>query len=127
MFCTETKTLAPLFGQRPRLSSLFDIIKKWFQGLGEEFPYDLFIFRQKYCVQRTENVHTLVNFLSGSAKLAVWLTRTVPEGFLKTRLRVEHSTICSLLSTHGQLWCSVLCREWPASSLLFFEPLSVCM
>lgn len=28
VFCTETETLAPLLGQHPRLSSLFDIIKK---------------------------------------------------------------------------------------------------
>lgn len=42
VFCTETETLAPLFGQRPRLSSLFDIIKKknGFRDSGKEFPYD---------------------------------------------------------------------------------------
>lgn len=40
---------------------------------GGDFSLDLLIFGQKYCAKK-KIVHTLVKFLSGSDKLAIWLT-----------------------------------------------------
>ena len=103
IFCSQSETLVHLFVQCPRLTVLFELLKRLFLGLGEKFSFDLFIFGPKYCAQK-KSVHTLVNFLSGSAKLAIWLTRKngaqsvgsvepvlVLKGLLKARLRVEHS------------------------------------
>ena len=74
-----------------------------FQGLGETFSFNLFIFGPKYFAKK-KYVITLLNFLSGSAKLATWLTRRnrtqnsgstnammVFQGILKARLTVEHT------------------------------------
>ncbi|KAJ3586247.1 hypothetical protein NHX12_012647 [Muraenolepis orangiensis] len=59
----------------PRLSALFVLLKSWFQGLGEElFSFILFIFGPKYSAKK-KGVHTLLNFLSSAAKMAIWLTR----------------------------------------------------
>ncbi|KAJ3590378.1 hypothetical protein NHX12_008329 [Muraenolepis orangiensis] len=101
IFCSEVETLEHLFIQCPRLSALFILLKSWFQGLGEEFSFVLFIFGPKYSVKK-KGVHTLLNFLSGAAK--IWLTRRsrlqgvgsvallpVLQGLLRARLRVEHT------------------------------------
>ena len=69
IFCSQIETLVHLFIQCPHLSALFELLKRWFQGLGENFSFGLFIFGPKYCAKK-KSVHTLVNFLSGSAKLA---------------------------------------------------------
>lgn len=103
IFCSHSETLVHLFVQCPRLLPMFDLLKVWFQGLGEVFSFSLFIFGPKYCAKK-KTVHTLLNFLSGSAKLAIWLTRRsraqnvgsvepmpVLKGLLKARLRVEHT------------------------------------
>ncbi|KAJ3608922.1 hypothetical protein NHX12_023450 [Muraenolepis orangiensis] len=74
IFCSEVETLEHLFVQCPRLSALFVLLKSWFQGLGEEFSFILFIFGPKYSAKK-KGVHTLLNFLSGAAKMAIWLTR----------------------------------------------------
>ncbi|KAK0140342.1 hypothetical protein N1851_022699 [Merluccius polli] len=105
MFCSQIETLAHLFIQCPRLAALFELLKRWFQGLGEDFSFGLFIFGPKYSAKK-KSVHTLVNFLSGSAKLAIWLTRRnraqsvgsvepvlVLKGLLKARLRLDNSTL----------------------------------
>ncbi|KAJ3587993.1 hypothetical protein NHX12_011587, partial [Muraenolepis orangiensis] len=103
IFCSEVETLEHLFVQCPRLSALFVLLKSWFQGLGEEFSFILFIFGPKYSAKK-KGVHTLLNFLSGAAKMAIWLTRRnrvqgvgsvallpVLRGLLRARLRVEYT------------------------------------
>ncbi|KAJ3605666.1 hypothetical protein NHX12_027711 [Muraenolepis orangiensis] len=103
IFCSEVETLEHLFVQCPRLSALFVLLKSWFQGLGEEFSFILFIFGPKYSAKK-KGVHTLLNFLSGAAKMSIWLTRRnrvqgvgsvallpVLRGLLKARLRVEYT------------------------------------
>lgn len=103
IFCTQTETLFHLFVQCPRLSALFELLKTWVRGFGEVFSFSLFIFGPKYCA-REKNIHTLINFVFGSAKLAIWLTRKnrmrsvgsvepvpVLVGLLKARLKVEHA------------------------------------
>ena len=64
-------------------------------------------------------LHTLINFLSGSAKLAIWLTRKnldqgvgsvqpllVLQGLLKARLKIEHSyyKMVDNLQTFSRMW-----------------------
>ncbi|KAJ3582193.1 hypothetical protein NHX12_015766, partial [Muraenolepis orangiensis] len=103
IFCSEVETLEHLFVQCPRLSALFVLLESWFQGLGEEFSFILFIFGPKYSAKK-KGVHTLLNFLSGAAKMAIWLTRRnrvqgvgsvallpVLRGLLRARLRVEYT------------------------------------
>uniref|UniRef100_A0A3Q3ERM5 Reverse transcriptase domain-containing protein n=1 Tax=Labrus bergylta TaxID=56723 RepID=A0A3Q3ERM5_9LABR len=101
LFCSLTETLSHLFVECPRLSLLFVLMKSLFEALGEDFSYAVFVFGPKYSAKK-KTVHTLMNFLSGSAKLAIWLTRKnraqgtgcvepllVLEGLLKARLKVE--------------------------------------
>ncbi|KAJ3581933.1 hypothetical protein NHX12_016070 [Muraenolepis orangiensis] len=103
IFCSEVETLEHLFVQCPRLSALFVLLESWFQGLGEGFSFILFIFGPKYSAKK-KGVHTLLNFLSGAAKMAIWLTRRnrvqgvgsvallpVLRGLLRARLRVEYT------------------------------------
>ena len=124
-FCSQSETLVHLFILCPRLSTMFDILKRWFQGLGEDFSFGLFIFGPKYSAKK-KNVHTLMNFLSGVAKLAIWLTRRnqaqssgsvelvpVLEGLLKTRLRVEYTYYQMMDNVQGfsRIWAvgGILC------------------
>ncbi|KAK2883356.1 hypothetical protein Q8A73_022289 [Channa argus] len=125
VFFSQTETLEHLFIECPRLSAMFDLLRMWFQGFGEVFSFSLFIFGPKYCVKKRA-VHILMNWLSGSAKLAIWLTRRnqtqdtgsvqlvpVLKGLLKARLRVEfvyHRMIDDML-TFGHRWAvgNVLC------------------
>ena len=74
LFCARTETVVHIFVECPRLVSLFELLKKMFRGLGETFSFNLFIFDPKYFAKK-KYVITLLNFLSGSAKLAIWLTR----------------------------------------------------
>ncbi|TKS66148.1 putative 149 kDa protein ORF 2 [Collichthys lucidus] len=111
VFCSQAETLEHLFVCCPRLEVLFDLLKKWFQGLGESFSFDLFIFGPKYCAK---------------TKLAIWLTRRnrtqgdgsvqlvpVLEGLLKARLRVEYSYYHMMDKTQAfsRIWAvgGVLC------------------
>ena len=127
LFCSQNETLAHLSVQCPRLSALFQWLKSCFQGFGELFSLGLFIFGPKYSAKK-KNVHTLLNFLPGSAKLAIWLTwknqaqnagsvELVPvlKGLIQARLRVEHSyyrltnnvlAFCKLWGVGG-VFCSV--------------------
>lgn len=72
LFCGQTETLAHLFVQCSRLSALFGLLKTLFWGLGEGFSLSLFISGLKHCAKK-KNAHTLINFLSDSVKLAIWL------------------------------------------------------
>ena len=125
IFCSQNETLEHLFIQCPRLCALFELLERWFRGLGELFVFDLFIFGPKYCAKK-KDVHSLVNFVSGAAKLAIWLTRRnraqsvgsvepvlVLKGLLKARLRVEHAYYRMMDNVHGfgHVWAvgGVLC------------------
>lgn len=100
-FCSQTETLQHLLVQCSRLSGLFSRLQSWFQGLGERFSFCLFIYGPHYS-GKNKTVHTLINFISGLAKLAVWKTRKnrargegsedvvlTLTGLLAARLRVE--------------------------------------
>lgn len=125
LFCSQPETLAHLFVECPRLGPLFVLVKRLFQGYGVRFSFDLFIFGPKYQAKK-KSVYTLMNFLFGSAKLAIWLTRRnktqnsgcvdlVPvfEGLLKSRLRVEFAfyKIMEKLQDFINMWAvgGVLC------------------
>ncbi|KAL7887731.1 hypothetical protein AOLI_G00054520 [Acnodon oligacanthus] len=99
-FCPRTVTLFHLFVQCVRLGGL---LTEWFSSLGEAFSFHLFIFGPKYRVRR-KNVFVLLNFLSGTAKLAIWKTRknqmlgqgavdvvAVFLGLVAARRRLEHA------------------------------------
>ncbi|KAJ3586646.1 hypothetical protein NHX12_013042 [Muraenolepis orangiensis] len=110
IFCSEVETLEHLFVQCPRLSALFVLLKSWFQGLGEEFYFVLFIysFGPKYSVKK-KGVHTLLNFLSGAAKMAIWLTlRSRVQGVGSVALQ-EPSAGCGERGATG-----AQCRVWGA-------------
>ena len=110
-FCSQTETVGHLFISCLRLKGLFELVRVWFQGLGEAFSFELFIFGPRYSAKK-KGVHTLINFLSGVAKLSVWISRKNrikgsgsidPEkmfkGFVAARLRVEHT----FYETTGQM------------------------
>ena len=101
------------------------MLETWFRGFGEVFSFELFSFGPKYCAKK-KPVHTLLNFISGSAKLAIWLTRknqvqtvgsvepvSVLRGLLKARLRVEHAyyKMMGTLQVFRNIWAveEVLC------------------
>uniref|UniRef100_A0A3P9LKP2 Reverse transcriptase domain-containing protein n=1 Tax=Oryzias latipes TaxID=8090 RepID=A0A3P9LKP2_ORYLA len=73
-FCSVAETVEHLFLQCQRLTGLFSLLRSFFEGLGEQFSSVCFIYGPKY-LARKRRVHVLLNFLSGEAKLAVWLTR----------------------------------------------------
>ena len=74
LFCPQIESLFHLFVQCARLGDLFTLLTEWFSSLSEAFSFQLFIFGPKYTVRR-KNVLVLLNFLSGTAKLAIWKTR----------------------------------------------------
>ncbi len=73
-FCIEQETVFHLFLKCERLQPLFCILEEWVHTLGEVFTPALFIYGPKYSKKRRE-VHVLINYLFGQAKLAIWLTR----------------------------------------------------
>ena len=100
-FCSQSETVFHLFVQCPRLEALFRHLERWFQVLGEGFSLSLFIFGPRYSPKK-KSVHQLMNFVSGTAKLAIWKTRknrirgqgsedvvSMTTGLLAARLRVE--------------------------------------
>lgn len=116
--------------QCPCLSALFQVLKRWLHG--QDFSFNFFFFSffgPKYCAKR-KVVNTLVNFLFGSSKLAIWLTcrnwaqsagsvQPVPvlEGLLKTPLRVGHTyyqmmdNIPAFSQSHMDSWGFMLCGD----------------
>ena len=140
LFCGQAETLAHLFVQCPRLSALFGQLRRWFQGFGEGFSFGLFIFGPKYFAKK-RSADNVMNFLSASAKLAIWLTRknqaqnggsvepvVVLEGLLRARLRVEHAyyrttdnmRVVAQLWTVGRVLCSVGKQEHLTDGRVFF-------
>ena len=125
IFCSESETVAHLFLQCSRLRGLFSRLGQWVQGLGEVFSNELFVFGPKYSL-RKKNIHTMINFISGTAKMAIWLTRKnktegagstnpvqVLEGLVAARLRVEFAfyKLTDNLETFSLFWAQkeVLC------------------
>lgn len=90
-FCSQTEMIHHLFVECSRLVRLFSRLQAWYQGLGELFSFRLFIYGPNYS-QKNKNVHTLINFLSGLAKLAIWKSR-------KNRVRGAGSEDASLMLT----------------------------
>ena len=107
LFCGQAETLAHLFG--------------------------LFIFGPKYFAKK-RSAHNVMNFLSTSAKLTIWLTRKnqaqnvgsveplVLEGLLRARLRLEHAyyRMTDNMRTFAQLWTvgRVLCSVGKQEELI---------
>ena len=73
-FCSQSDTVVHLFVQCPRLEALFRHLQRWFKGFGQVFSFSLFIFGPRYCAKEN-SVHQLINFVSGTVKLAIWKTR----------------------------------------------------
>ena len=72
-------------------------------GLGEVFSHELFVFGPRYSVPK-KVLHTLLNYISATAKLSIWLSRRnraqevgcvdplrIMYGLIKARLRVEYA------------------------------------
>ncbi len=102
-FCSEVETVFHLFVQCSRLNDLFTLLSQWFAGIGEGFSFEIFIYGPKYSASR-KNMLTLLNFLSGTAKLAIWKSRknkllgegslnvlNMFMGLVAARLRIEHA------------------------------------
>ncbi len=79
------------------------LLSQWFAGIGEVFSFEIFIYGPKYAASR-KNMLTLLNFLSGTAKLAIWKSRknkllgqvslnvlNMFMGLVAARLRIEHA------------------------------------
>lgn len=136
LFCSEIESVFHLFVQCLRLGELFDVLRNWFFSLGEEFSFQMFIFGPKYSVQK-KNVLVLINFLSGTAKLAIWKTRknkllghesvsVLPMflGLLASRLRIEYAYYKSVgcLPMFMEIWGinDVLCTLYEEELILGF-------
>lgn len=73
-FCSAEETIEHLFLQCLRLGGLLELLDSWFQGIGEEFSHKVFIGGLKYKVLDRGKL-CLLNYLIGTAKLAIWKTR----------------------------------------------------
>ena len=80
---------------------MFTVLKSLFLGFGQRFSLAVFIYGPRYTAVN-KAVHVLLNFVSGQAKLAIWLSRknrikglasdqVVPimKGLIKARIKVE--------------------------------------
>ncbi len=72
-FFRVEETVEHLFLRCSRLGSLFRLLNVWFRGFGE-FSNEAFIGGLKYKVVDRGKV-CLLNYLIGTAKLAIWKTR----------------------------------------------------
>lgn len=71
-FCGEQETVFHLFLKCKRLQPVFCILEEWSHKLGEIFTPVFFIYGPKYS-RRKREVHVLINFIFGKAKLAIWV------------------------------------------------------
>lgn len=53
---------------------MFQILKGWLRTLGDEMDENMFIFGPKYVASDKKRI-SLIHFLIGEAKLAIWITR----------------------------------------------------
>lgn len=99
-FCAHEESLKHLFLDCTRLNGVFQILKGWLRTLGEDMDENMFIFGPKYVA--SDKRISLINFLIGEAKLAIWITRknklkdsgtTEPElvlkAFVSARIKAE--------------------------------------
>lgn len=124
-FCSENETIFHLFVQCVRLGDLFSFLFQWVLSLGEDLSHQLFIFGPKYFVSR-KNVLVLLNFVFGTAKLAIWKTRKnkmlgkdtldpllMFKGLVASRLKIEHAyyKLVGCLPMFVNIWAinGVLC------------------
>lgn len=73
-FYGTEETVDHLFIQCERLRDLFNFLEVCFESMGEEFSYQVFISGPKYRVSDRRKV-VLLNYLVGTAKMAIWKTR----------------------------------------------------
>lgn len=103
LFCGREETVVHLFLTCERLGELFECLKLWFLKIGVVFSQELFISGLGYSVKRKNEV-CLINFLLGSAKLAIWKTRKskllgvgscdpleVCQGMVAARVKIEYA------------------------------------
>lgn len=103
LFCGQTETVLHLFFYCGRLEALLSQIEEWCRNLGEVFSPVLFIYGPMYKKNRKQ-IHVMLNFLFGQAKMAIWLSRkgklngvgstdavAILKGLVKSRLTVEHA------------------------------------
>ncbi len=114
-----------LFVKCERLKGLFKLLKNWFGRFDEAFSDKVFIGGVKYIFSKRKKM-CLLNYLIGTAKLAVWKTRknkglqlasVDPEEMLKWlivgRLKIEFAyyRLTNNLWGFYEVWCvnEVLC------------------
>lgn len=56
------------------MQDLFNLLKDWFRRFNEEFSDKVFIGEMKYIFSMRRKI-CLLNYLIGTAKLAIWKTR----------------------------------------------------
>lgn len=82
---------------------MFSFLSQWFIEIGEAFSFEMFIYGPRYTEKRKSQL-TLLHFLSGTAKLAIWKSRknkllgqgsldvlVIFKGLVAARLRIEHA------------------------------------
>lgn len=74
VFCNAEETVDHVFLYCFRLRKNFQTLEDWFRKLGEVFSPANFIFGLKYVAAKKKTM-SLINFIVGEAKLAIWLTR----------------------------------------------------
>lgn len=124
-FCGEGEDLEHLFLKCNRLNDLFELLVTWFQGFAEEFSDKIFIGGLKYRFLLRRRV-CLLNYLIGTAKLAIWKTRknkglelaatnsrVMCMSLVAARLRMEFTyySLTNNVSAFCEIWCinEVLC------------------
>ena len=118
-FCPKTETTEHLFMECHRLCNMFNFIGLLFQKLGKKFSFIDFIYGPPYTV-KDRAVHVLLNFMSGQAKLATWLSRkrmikdgisddvvVVMKRLIQTRLKIEfeYHKVTNKLERFIEEWC----------------------
>ena len=98
---------------------MFTLLRSIFRRFGQEFFLATFIYGPQYTVANRD-VHILLNFISGQAKLAIWLSRKnkikgegsdnivlIMTGLIKTRIKVEfeYSKLTDNLEKFMNEWC----------------------
>ena len=136
-FCGVRETLFHVFRDCPRLLPLFVLLRTLFSGCGQVFSQQVFILGFRYN-RRTKASCRLLNFVLGTAKMAVYVSRRrkVSEdrdvdprlllvNMLKARLLLEFHFYAHNgdWSAFQQVWCAdgVLCSV--EDGTLLFSPL----
>ena len=118
-FCRVEESVAHLFIKYSHLKGLFLLLKELCERFGVSFDMRVFVLDTGYTV-KNKLMWSLINFLLGQAKIAVWLMRRKkvqeglviePEvlfcGMVSERLRVEYvyyNLMCNL-DIFKTIWC----------------------